>query len=227
MLAPRGPPVWHDPVISSKSEIVTRLMEPGVIAIVRAKQLAQVQPLVESLVAGGIVATEITMTTPNALAAIKEARQLLGERSLIGVGSVLDAATCRAAISAGAQFIVTPVCRKELVEIAHAAGRPIMLGAYTPTEAQLGHEAGADFIKIFPADILGADYIRALRAPLPHLRTVPTGGVDLGNVTDFFKAGCAAVGVGSSLVSTQILEQSDWPELMRRAKAFVAAAQTS
>jgi len=227
MLAPRGPPVWNDSVISSKSEIVTRLMEPGVIAIVRAKQLAQVQPLVESLVAGGIVATEITMTTPNALAAIKEARQLVGERSLIGVGSVLDAATCRAAISAGAQFIVTPICRTELVEIAHAAGRPIMLGAYTPTEAQLGHESGADFIKIFPADILGPDYIRALRAPLPHLRTVPTGGVDLSNVADFFKAGCVAVGVGSSLVSTQILEQSNWPELTRRAKAFVAAAQTS
>jgi len=108
MLAPRGQPVWNDPVISSKSEIVTRLMEPGVVAIVRAKQLAQVQPLVESLIAGGIVATEITMTTPNALAAIKEARQLVGERSLIGVGSVVDAATCRAAISAGAQFIVTP-----------------------------------------------------------------------------------------------------------------------
>ena len=98
------------------------------------------------------------------------------------MGTVLDADTCRAAIAAGAEFVVTPICRTELVAIAHAAGCPIMLGAYTPTEAQLAHEAGADFIKIFPADTLGPGYIKALRAPLPHLRIVPTGGVDVQNV---------------------------------------------
>ena len=100
-----------------------------------------------------------------------------------------------------------------------------MLGAYTPTEAQLAHEEGADFIKIFPADSLGAGYIKALRAPLPHLRIVPTGGVDVQNVGEFLRAGCAALGVGSSLVSTRILQEADWPELTRRASAFATAAR--
>jgi 2-dehydro-3-deoxyphosphogluconate aldolase/(4S)-4-hydroxy-2-oxoglutarate aldolase len=209
----------------TKPEIISLLTNPGIIAIVRAQQPAQVLPLFEALIAGGVRAIEITMTTPNALAAIREAREKLGERALVGVGTVLDADTCRAAIAAGAEFVVTPICRTELVAVAHAAGCPIMLGAYTPTEAQLAHEAGADFVKVFPADTLGPGYIKALRAPLPHLRIVPTGGVDVHNVADFLKAGCAALGVGSSLVSAKILQEADWPELTRRAAAFVNAVR--
>ena len=209
----------------TKSDIISLLTNPGIIAVVRAQQASQVLPLSEALIAGGVRVIEITMTTPNALAAIREAREKLGERALIGVGTVLDADICRAAIAAGAEFVVTPICRTELVAIAHAAGCPIMLGAYTPTEAQLAHEAGADFIKIFPADRLGVGYIKALRAPLPHLRIVPTGGVDVQNVGELLKAGCAALGVGSSLVSTKILQEADWPELTRRASAFVTAAR--
>ena len=209
----------------SKSEIISLLSNPGIVAIVRAQQSAQVVPLFEALLAGGINATEITLTTPNALAAIREAGEKIGQRSLIGVGTVVTPNDCRAAIEAGAEFIVTPICRTELVAIAHAAGRPIMLGAYTPTEAQLAHEAGADFIKIFPADTLGPGYFKALRAPLPHLRLVPTGGVDAKNIGEFFKAGCAAVGIGSSLVSAKILQEADWPELTRRAAELVGAAR--
>jgi 2-dehydro-3-deoxyphosphogluconate aldolase/(4S)-4-hydroxy-2-oxoglutarate aldolase len=209
----------------TKSDIISLLTDPGIIAVVRAQQPAQVLPLFEALIAGGVRAIEITMTTPNALAAIREAREKIGERALIGVGTVLEADTCRAAVAAGAEFVVTPICRTELVAIAHAAGCPIMLGAYTPTEAQLAHEVGADFIKLFPADSLGTRYIKALRAPLPHLRIVPTGGVDVQNVAEFLKAGCVALGVGSSLVSAKILQEADWPELTRRACAFVSAAR--
>jgi 2-dehydro-3-deoxyphosphogluconate aldolase/(4S)-4-hydroxy-2-oxoglutarate aldolase len=209
----------------TKPEIISLLTDPGIVAIVRAQQAAQVVPLFEALLAGGIKAIEITMTTPNALAAIREAREKLGERALVGVGTVLDADTCRAAIGAGAEFVVTPICRTELVAVAHQAGRPIMLGAYTPTEAQMAHEAGADFVKLFPADGLGASYIKAIRAPLPHLRVVPTGGVDLQNVGDFLKAGCAALGVGSSLVSSKILQSADWPALTQRAADFVKAVR--
>ncbi len=212
-------------VIRSKSEIVSQLTHPGIIAIVRAQQPMQVVPMFEALIAGGIIAIEITLTTPNALAAIREAREKVGERSLVGVGTVIDAGSCRAAIDAGAEFIVTPICKTDLVEIAHAAGRPIMLGAYTPTEAQLAHEAGADFVKIFPADSLGPGFVKALLAPLPHLRIVPTGGVDVNNINDFFQVGCAAVGVGSALVSAGILQDAGWPELTRRAREFVSAAQ--
>src|SRR2546423_8836042 len=128
----------------SKSEVISLLTNPGVIAIFRAKQRAQVGPLFEALIEGGITAIEITMTTPNALESIREARDKIGKRAVIGVGTVLETATCHAAIEAGAEFIVTPVLRPELVAIAHAAGCAIMLGAYTPTEAQKAHEAGAD-----------------------------------------------------------------------------------
>jgi len=208
-----------------KSEIIARLADPGIIAVVRAQKSEHVIPLSEALLAGGVIAIEITMTTPNAIAAIRDARQKLGERALIGVGTILDADTCRSALQAGAEFVVTPVLRPEFVPIVHAAERPIMLGAYTPTEAQTAHEAGADFIKIFPADTLGPGYIKGIRAPLPHLRIVPTGGVDVHNVADFLKAGCAALGVGSSLVSAKILQDANWPELTRKAAEFVAAAR--
>jgi len=209
----------------TKSEIISRLTDPGIIAVVRAQKAEQVIPLSEALLAGGVIAIEITMTTPNAIAAIRDARQKLGDRALIGVGTVLDLDTCRSALEAGAEFVVTPVLRPEFVPVVHAADKPIMLGAYTPTEAQAAHEAGADFIKIFPADTLGLGYIKSIRVPMPHLRIVPTGGVDVQNVGDFLKAGCAALGVGSSLVSAKILQDANWSELTRKAAEFVAAAR--
>lgn len=208
----------------TKTEIISLLKNPGVIAVVRAQKTEQVIPLSEALIAGGVIAIEITMTTPNAIAAIREASEKLGKRALIGVGTVIDGDTCRAAIAAGAEFVVSPICRLDLIPIARAAQRPIMLGSYTPTEAQLAHEAGADFIKIFPADALGPKYIKALRAPLPHLNLVPTGGVDASNVAEWFKAGVAAVGAGSSLVSSKILSEGAWAELTQRAREFVQAA---
>ncbi len=211
----------------SKQQIIGQLTHPGIIAVVRAHRAEQVIPLAEALVAGGVLAVEITMTTPEAIAAIRAASTRLGERALIGVGTVLDAETGRAAIDAGAQFVVSPIGRQELIPLAHQAGKPVMLGAYTPTEAQLAHEAGADFIKIFPADSLGPNYLKALRAPLPHLQLVPTGGVTLENVGHFFRAGCPAVGVGSTLISKDVLARDDWPALTRRATEFVQAARTA
>src|SRR6476646_3813069 len=211
----------------SKSEIISLLTNPGIIAVVRAPSAEQVVPLSEALLAGGVIAIEITMTTPNAIDAIRNASEKFGQRALIGVGTVLTADVCRAAIDAGAQFVVSPVCKPELIPIAAAANRPIMIGSYTPTEAQTAHEAGADFIKIFPADTLGPGYIKSLRAPLPHVRIVQTGGVDVHNVADFLKAGCVALGAGGSLVSSKILETNDWDALTKKAKEFVAGAQAA
>jgi len=207
----------------SRSEICELLMNPGIIAVVRTRSTEQILPLCEALLSGGVVAIEITMTTPNAIEAITLTHRQLGSRALIGVGTVLDAKVCREAIAAGAEFVVSPILRAEIAVAAHAADRPVMLGAYTPTEAQLAHEAGADFIKVFPADTLGPAYVKAIHAPLPHLRVVPTGGIDLANVAEFMKAGCAAVGVGSSLVSPDLMEKSAWAELAALAKRFVAA----
>jgi len=211
----------------AKAEVIRLLRDPGVIAVIRAPRAELVIPLARALLAGGVIAIEITMTTPNAIEAIRQANEVLGEQALLGVGTVLDAATATAAIEAGAEFVVSPITRKEVADAAHAQDRPVMLGAYTPTEAQTAHEHGSDFIKIFPADTLGPAYIKALRAPLPHLQIVPTGGVDLETIQPFLKAGCAAVGAGSSLVPAEALKNENWPEITRLAKAFVAAATSA
>lgn len=211
----------------NRAEIISRLINPGVIAVVRAQKQEQVLPLAEALVEGGVIAIEITMTTPNALQAIRDTCQALGSRAVIGVGTVLNAETCRAAIEAGAEFVVSPITKFEILNTAHAAGCPVMLGAYTPTEAQAAHELGADFIKLFPADGLGSNYVKALRAPLPHLRIVPTGGVDLSSAGEFIKAGCVAVGAGSFLISPKLLGEKDWPALTRLAKEFVAVVMAA
>lgn len=209
------------------AEIVKALLDPGIVAVVRALSSAQVVPLSQALLRGGVVAVEITMTTPGAIEAIRTARRVLPPEALVGVGTVLDVATAEAALEAGAEFVVTPVCRTELVQLAHAAGKPVMVGAYTPTEAQRAHEAGADFVKLFPADNLGPGYVKALRAPLPHLRIVPTGGVTLETIGAFFAAGCAAVGAGSALLSPAILKKDDWPALALLAASYVEAARTA
>jgi 2-dehydro-3-deoxyphosphogluconate aldolase / (4S)-4-hydroxy-2-oxoglutarate aldolase len=211
----------------TRNEVIDLLTRPGVIAVVRARSREQVFPLTEALIAGGLLAIEITMTTPDAIGAIADASRAFGSNALIGVGTVLTGKVAQEAITAGAEFVVSPITRAEIVEAAHAADRPVMLGAYTPTEAQTAFEAGADFIKLFPADGLGPAYIKALRAPLPHLRIVPTGGVDLETMAGFFQAGCAAVGVGSSLLQPKVLERGDWPELTRLARAFVQAAESA
>lgn len=211
----------------SKSDIIERLIHPGVIAVVRALRRDQVLPLSKALIAGGVTAIEITLTTPEAFAAIRDARNEIDDQALIGVGTILKPYDCQQGLDAGAQFVVTPICRTELVALAHHMNKPVMIGAYTPTEAQLAHEAGADFVKIFPADGLGPNYIRAICAPLPHLKIVPTGGVDLKTIGDFFNAGCAAVGAGSALISKEVLQNDDWPALTKRAEEFVRAAQAA
>jgi len=182
---------------------------------------SQVRPLAEALLAGGVTAIEITMTTPDAIESIREASAELSDQALIGVGTILDVNTAQQAIDAGAQFVVTPILKPEIVPVAHGAGKPVMLGSYSPTEAQEAHRSGCDFVKLFPADGLGAAYIKAIRAPLPHLKIVPTGGVNLDTMESFLNAGCAALGVGSSMITKRILEQDDWAQLTANAKAYV------
>lgn len=193
--------------------------------MVRARSAEQVPDLTGALVNAGLIAVEITMTTPNAISAIEKAAAQFGSHALIGVGTVLNENTCREAIRAGAQFVVSPITRPEIARAANELDKPVMLGAYTPTEAQLAYESGSDYIKIFPADGLGPNYIKALRAPLPHLKIVPTGGVDLNTIAAWFQSGCAAVGVGSSLLASKILQENNWAELELLARKFVEAAR--
>ena len=205
----------------SRPEISARISELGLVAVIRTPSYELVAPVCEALAAGGVLALEVTMTVPDALRAMREVNAKFGDQVLLGAGTILSAAQCGAALDAGAQFVVSPITKLEIIAAAHAREKPVMLGAYTPTEAQLAHEAGADFIKIFPADKLGPGYIKNLRAPLPHLRVVPTGGVDLQTAPEFLKAGCAALGVGSSLLTGDILQTKNWAELTRLAGEFV------
>jgi 2-dehydro-3-deoxyphosphogluconate aldolase/(4S)-4-hydroxy-2-oxoglutarate aldolase len=208
-----------------KLDLLRRLVDPGVIAILRTDNADRLPAAIEALVAGGIHAIEVTMTTPAALRVVSQARAALGDKIVMGVGSVLDSETARQAMLEGAQFVVTPVVRPGVIEICQRYGVPVATGAMTPTEALTAHELGSDFVKIFPAEQLGVAYIKSILAPLPMLQIIPTGGVTPQNAGDYLAAGCAAVGAGSTLLSRDILESSDWTRLSARAAEFVATAR--
>ena len=209
----------------TKSQIIERILNPGIVAVIRVDSGAALIPICEALLAGGVTGLEITMTSPDALSTIADASKRFGDRALMGVGTVLDTETCRAAILAGAQFVVTPVCRPAIVEMCLRYGKPVACGAYTPTEALTAHEAGADFIKLFPADQLGPKYVQNLLGPLPMLRIIPTGGVTVETAGDFLRAGCVALGAGSSLLAKEFIKNQDWAGLTTRAREFVAAVE--
>ena len=206
--------------MSEREKIVSGIEAEGLVAIVRVRRPELALPLAKALVAGGIRAVELTMSIPNALEAVRTIDRELGDEILLGVGTVIDDDTCRAAIDAGAKYVISPITRPSLVAVAHALDRPVMLGAYTPTEAQAAHEAGSDFVKIFPADTLGPSYIKSLLAPLPHLKIVPTGGVNLDTMEAYLAAGSAALGTGSALLKKEIIAGENWGELERLAKRF-------
>jgi 2-dehydro-3-deoxyphosphogluconate aldolase/(4S)-4-hydroxy-2-oxoglutarate aldolase len=207
--------------MSAKDKTIQKLIHPGIVAVIRADSSEQLMNVAEALVAGGAPTVEVTMTTPNAIQVIAEVKKRLGEKICMGVGTVLDAATARTAMLAGAEYVVTPVLKLDVIETCRRYAKPVIAGAYTPTEALTAWEAGADFIKIFPADGLGPGYIKAIKAPLPQLEIIPTGGVDLNTAADFIKAGCAALAAGSSLVSKKTLADKNWTELAAVAQKFV------
>jgi 2-dehydro-3-deoxyphosphogluconate aldolase/(4S)-4-hydroxy-2-oxoglutarate aldolase len=211
----------------TKPEIISRLLDPGIVAIVRADSAEQLVEATQALVDGGVTAMEVTMTTPGALEAITRISAHFGDAVTIGVGTVLDPETARAAILAGAEFVVTPVTKPEVIRICNRYGKPIASGAFTPTECLIAHESGADFVKLFPAEQAGPSYVKSILAPLPMLQIIPTGGVTPETVAAFLDAGCVALGAGSTLVSKDILAKRDWKELTRRAKSFVAAMRAA
>ena len=199
------------------------LEEIGLIAIVRTGDEADLLRVAEALAEGGIRAMEITLNTPGALPAIGSVRRALGPALRVGAGTILGAQDARAAFEAGAEFIVTPTLQPDTVAYCRENALPIACGCMTPTEALSAHRAGADFIKLFPADTLGPAYVRALRAPLPFLRIIPTGGVSLDTIPLFLQAGCVGVALGSSLVSKAILQSRDWAALTATARQYVQA----
>jgi 2-dehydro-3-deoxyphosphogluconate aldolase/(4S)-4-hydroxy-2-oxoglutarate aldolase len=196
------------------------MLESGVVAIMRAKSPDQLLEAAKAVLAGGVNAIEVTMTTPGALDVIRQATGSFGAGVLFGAGSVLDAETARAAILAGAQFVVCPTFNPKTVEMCNRYSIPVMPGAYTPSEILNAWEAGATLVKVFPASVGGPAYIKAVKAPLPQVRLAAVGGVEVSNTADFIRAGCDVVGVGGELVNQKLLDAQDFAAITERARCF-------
>jgi len=197
--------------------------QDGVIAVVRLDDLSKAVPLTEALVAGGVRAVEFTFTNPTAGEAIAAACAVLGPRALIGAGSVLDAETARVAILAGATFVVTPTVSASTIELCNRYGVATTIGALTPTEILTAWQAGATYVKVFPANLGGPRYLRDVLGPLPQLKLIPTGGVDVDNAGEFIRAGAVAGALGSNLVDAHSVATDDWATITARAQAIVDA----
>jgi 2-dehydro-3-deoxyphosphogluconate aldolase / (4S)-4-hydroxy-2-oxoglutarate aldolase len=208
-----------------KPEKMERIQTGGVIAILRAKSSDQLIASAEAILAGGVNAIEVTMNTPGALEVIESAVKRFGDEVLFGAGTVLDAEVARTAILAGASFVVAPTFNIDTVNLCIRYGVPVMPGCFTPTEMMAAWQEGADFIKLFPAEVGGPAMVKALLAPLPEIRIIPVGGVDLNNAAAYIRAGAVALGVGSSLFNQKLMEEGNFAEMTRRAAGFIAAVK--
>ena len=204
-------------------EVLERLLEGGVVPILRLKEPGPAIDLVEALLSGGINTFEIALGTPNALELIREVRTTFADRVVLGAGTVLDPETARLAVTAGAQFIVAPNLNLDLVRFAKRYSVVVVPGALTPTEILAAWEAGADMVKVFPVRALGPGYIKDVLAPLPQVRLVPVGGVTVEDAADYIRAGAVAVGLGGELLGKQLIAERRYDELRERAVRVVAA----
>jgi len=211
-----------------KIEIIQRIRDIGVIPVVRASSADEAIQVVEAIKAGGVSLLEITMTVPGAVQVIEQLTRRFGDEALVGAGTVLDSETARACINAGAKFIVSPALNLETIACCRELDVPVMPGALTPTEIVTAWNAGADFVKVFPCGALGgASYIKSLKAPLPHIELVPTGGVTLTTAAGFIEAGAAAIGVGADLVDVKAIRAGQPEKVIEAARAYVEAVRTA
>lgn len=207
----------------SKSQILNLLRETGVVAVIRTEDPSDLVNVARALHQGGVKFVEITMTVPGALDIIRAATsQLAGTDAIIGAGTVLDAETARAAILAGAQFIVAPTFDAEVVRLCTTYGIVVMPGAQTPTEILTAWRAGADVVKLFPGDLGGPDYLKAIKEPLPQIEILPTKGVDFDTAAAFIKAGAIAVGAGGCLVNKSLMVAKDYPKITANAQRLIS-----
>lgn len=204
-------------------EVVAEIERTGVVAVIRLSNASAGRDVANALADGGVTALEVTMTVPNAVGLIEQLVATLPPTCLVGAGTVVDASTAREVIGAGAQFVVSPVLRPEVVAVCREYDAAVMPGCFTPTEILTAWEAGADFVKVFPATSLGPTFIRDVRAPLPELKLVPTGGVTRENAGDWIRAGAAAIGVGTALVDAKAVADRRFSELTERAQHFIRA----
>jgi 2-dehydro-3-deoxyphosphogluconate aldolase / (4S)-4-hydroxy-2-oxoglutarate aldolase len=211
-----------------KTEQLKQVSDSGIVAVIRARSSERLVDVAEALLAGGITVMEVTFTVPNALRTLEKMADQVGDRALLGAGTVLDCETGRAAMLAGAEFIVSPSTNVDLIRLCRRYDKAIMPGALTPTEVVAAWEAGADIVKVFPADSMGgAPYLKALHGPLPQVSLMPTGGVNLETAADFLRAGAVALGIGGSLVDSKTVEAGDMARIESLAKQYVDIVRTT
>ena len=209
----------------SRDTHLSRVLDGGLVAVVRAAEPTHLLNVIKALAEGGVAVAEVTLTVPDALEVIRAARADLGDRVLLGAGTVLDAETARAAILAGAEFIVSPTVNLDVIKLCRRYDKLIFPGAFTPTEILTAWEAGADVVKVFPADVLGPAFFKAMRGPLPQVRLMPTGGVDLNTAGEYLRAGACCLGVGSQLVDPKAVAREDFEYLRGLAWQYTQAVK--
>lgn len=205
----------------TKLEQMQQIEACGIVAIIRANSADELIEAAAAIHAGGVDVIEVTMTTPNALQVINDVSSTYGDKVLVGAGSVLDAETARAVMLSGADFVVSPVTKPDVIEICNRYSKVVIPGAFTPTEILMAWETGADYVKVFPSSGVGAEYIKDVKAPLPQIPLVPTGGINAENAADFITAGATALGVGSALVNNQLIAAGEFATLTERAERLV------
>jgi 2-dehydro-3-deoxyphosphogluconate aldolase/(4S)-4-hydroxy-2-oxoglutarate aldolase len=206
----------------TREQALQKVLDGGIVSIIRAQSGEQLVDVAKALYDGGIDVIEVTFTVPGVLDIISAVKGELGDRILLGAGTVLDTESARAAILAGAEFIVTPTVNPDVIRLCNRYSKVIMPGGFTPTEILTAWEAGADIVKVFPADVGGPSFLKAVHGPMPHIRLLPTGGVDLETLPAFMKAGACAVGLGSALVEKQAVESGDMNRIRSLAEQYVA-----
>jgi 2-dehydro-3-deoxyphosphogluconate aldolase/(4S)-4-hydroxy-2-oxoglutarate aldolase len=209
----------------SREKQLQRVLDCGIVAVVRFSDPGPLVNVVKALADGGVTVAEVTFTVPNALDVIREAKRQLGDRVLLGAGTVLDPETARAALLAGAEFLVAPTVNLDVIKMCRRYDKLVMPGAFTPTEVLTAWEAGADVVKVFPADVVGPAFFKALRGPLPQVKLMPTGGVDLATAAEFLKAGAVCLGVGSQLVDPKLVAAGEFAKITALAKQYVEIVQ--
>ena len=205
----------------SKDRTLSRIVESGVVAVLRAPSGEMLSDVAEALLAGGVEAIEVTFTVPGAHRVLEQVADRLGDKILLGAGTVLDPETARVALLAGAEFVVSPTVNLDVIRICQRYDKAVMPGALTPTEVLAAWEAGADVVKVFPSDFTGPKYLKALHGPLPQVRLMPTGGVNLDTAAEFLRCGACALGIGGSLVEAKAVAAGDMARIENLAKQYV------
>src|SRR5438876_576364 len=209
----------------SKEGQLRQVLDCGIVAVVRSPDSQQLVEVCRALADGGVSVVEITLSVPSALDVLRQVSQALGDRVLLGAGTVLDAETARAVLLAGAEYVVAPTLNLEVIRLCQRYDKLVMPGALTPTEILAAWEAGADIVKVFPAEVVGPAFFKALRGPLPQIRLMPTGGVDLTTAAAFLKAGACCLGVGAQLVEPKAIADRNFTRIRDLARQYVAVVK--